>query len=142
MMPRPPVRALAVAALLTIAGAAITVTRGAGAWGTVLLVVGIVLILGGVALALLAFAAPRGQRVVVLLDEEGYRVDGPAGVRIGKWATITRVTATPGRLTLYQGDRERLHLVSAAGPTTQLDALGEAISRRLDAHRGYKTFEG
>ena len=143
MTPRPPVRALALAAVLAIAGAASIVAPVGGVWGTVLVVLGVVLLGFALALGVLAFAAPRRQQVVIRVDDEGYRVDAPGGVRQqGDWAAVTRVTATPGRLTLHRGDHERVHLVSPAGPIQEMDALGEAISRHLDANRGYRTFEG
>lgn len=142
MTPRPPVRALALAAVLAIAGAASIVAPLGGVGGAILVVFGAVLLVCALALGLLAFAAPRRQQVVIRVDDEGYRVDAPGGVRQGDWAAVTRVTATPGRLTLHRGDHERVHLVSPAGPTQEMDALGEAISRHLDANRGYRTFEG
>ncbi|MFT3876603.1 MAG: hypothetical protein QM708_09305 [Propioniciclava sp.] len=142
MTPRPPVRALALAAVFAIGGAALIVAPTPGVWRTIFAILGGLVLLVAVLLGLLAFAMPRRQRVTVSLDDAGYRVDGPSGVRVGTWASVTRVTAVPGRLTLHQGDNERIHLVSPGGPTLQMDALGEAISRRLDANRGYTRFEG
>ena len=108
MTPRPPVRALALAAVLAIAGAASIVAPVGGVWGTVLVVLGVVLLGFALALGVLAFAAPRRQQVVIRVDDEGYRVDAPGGVRQqGDWAAVTRVTATPGRLTLHRGDDRR-----------------------------------
>jgi len=142
MTPRPPVRALALAAVLAIAGAVLIVVPVGGVGGIVLTVAGAVLLVCALALGLVAFAVPRRQKVVIRVDDEGYRVEAPGGVRQGEWSAVTRVTASPGRLTLHQGERERVHLVSPAGPTHEMDALGEAISRHLDANRGYRTFEG
>ncbi len=141
MTPRPPVRALALAAALAIAGAVSIVVPLGGAVGTILVVVGVVLLMGALVLGALAFAVPRRQQVVIRVDDEGYRVDASGGVRQGDWASVTRVTASAGRLTLHRGENERVHLVSPAGPTHEMDALGEAISRHLDANRGYRAFD-
>lgn len=113
-----------------------------GGWRTLLIVVGIVLIVGAAALILAALAAARRQQVTVSLDEDGYRVDGAGGVRQGQWSDVTRVTASTGRITLHQGDDERVHLVSSAGQVPELDAIAQAISARLDDNRGYQVWAG
>ena len=139
---RPPVRAFAVAAALAILGAVVAVLPVPGLWQTLLIILGLVLIVGAVGLVVAALTASRRQRVLVELGDSGYRVDGPGGVRSGQWADVTRVTASPGRITLHQGDDERVHLVAAGGQTPELDAIATAISKRLDAHRGYQLWEG
>lgn len=140
--PRPPVRAFAVAAVLALLGAGAVVVPVTGVAQTVLVVVGIVLLVLAALLLVLAFTSSRRQKVTVHLDESGYRVDSPSGVRLGAWADVTRVTTAPGRITLHQGDDERVHLVAPAGQLPQFEAIEQAISQRLDDDRGYTIWEG
>ena len=100
------------------------------------------LIVAAAALLGAAFAASRRQQVVVELDEAGYRVDSPAGVRAGTWKDATRVTTAPGRITLHQGADERVHLVAPQGQLPEFDAIVKAVSEHLDADRGYTVWEG
>ncbi|MFV0451895.1 MAG: hypothetical protein ACK5LS_06575, partial [Propioniciclava sp.] len=66
---RPPVRAFVLAAVLTLGGAALAVAASQFAWPGALVVLGIVLIVLGVALLGLAAAAAQRQEVTVVLDE-------------------------------------------------------------------------
>ena len=140
--PRPPVRAFAVAAVLALVGAGVAVIPAPGLWQTLLIICGLVLIVGAIVLVVAALSAARRQRVMVELGEQGYRVDAPDGVRTGTWADVKRVTAAPGRITLHQGDDERVHPVVPSGQTPQLEAIAAAISKRLDDDRGYQVWEG
>ena len=140
--PRPPARAFVLAAALSVTGAVLAVLPLEGALRWVLVVLGILLIAAAGLLMGLAVASMRRQRVVVVLDDDGFRVDSPTGVRSGAWAEVTRVTAAPGRITLHQGETERVHLVAAAGKLPQFDAIAHAISQRLDDDRGYQIWQG
>ena len=141
--PRPAVRAFAIAAVAVLAGAFLLVGSSAWAWGTIGVVAGIVIMVGGVALALAAIVAARRQRVVVTLNAEGFLVVTPQSEpHSGTWASVTRVTAAPGRLTLHQGGERRVHLIAPAGSSADLDALGVAIGRQLDVDRGYSAYLG
>lgn len=142
IVPRPSVRAFAVAAALALACVALLLVPTDGVLRTVLVVGGIVLLALAGALIGLAVATARRQRVTISLDEAGYRVDSPAGVRGGTWKDVTRVTAGPGRITLHQGDAERVHLVAPDGRLPQFEALAGAISKRLDDDRGYRIWTG
>lgn len=139
---RPPVRAFAVAAALAVVGAIVAVIPAPAQWQTLLIILGLVFIVGAVVLVVAALTASRRQRVLVALTRSGYRVDGPSGVRTGTWEDVTRVTASPGRITLHQGDDARVHLVAPGGQTPQLHAIASAISRRLDDNRGYHVWQG
>ena len=142
IVPRPPVRAFALAAVLALAGAGALIITSEGWLRPMLIVVGIALVVLAVLLLALALAGVRRQRVTVHLDAAGYRVASPAGVRSGAWADVTRVTTTPGRITLHQGDAERVHLVAPSGQVPQFEAIEQAISKHLDADRGYTIWEG
>ncbi|MFV0453288.1 MAG: hypothetical protein ACK5LS_13790, partial [Propioniciclava sp.] len=108
------------------------------AWPGALVVLGIVLIVLGVALLGLAAAAAQRQEVTVVLDEDGYAVVEPAGTRRGRWEEVTRVTGVPGRITLHRSADERVVLVVAVDRSDQLDEVAADIARRLDAQRGYR----
>ena len=141
--PRPAVRAFAIAATAFLLGALLLVGSVAWEWGVVGMGAGVLLMLGGVALAVAAVVAARRQRVVVILDAEGFEVVMPRGEpQAGTWASVTRVTAAPGRITVHQGGDRRIHLIAPSGSDADLDALGIAISRHLDANRGYSTYRG
>lgn len=142
IVPRLPVRAFALAAVLALVAAGLVVVPLDGVLRTVLVVVAVVLFVLAALVVGLAFAASRRQRVTVNLDEDGYRVDTPAGVRLGTWKDVTRVTTAPGRITLHQGEEERVHLVAPTGQVPQLDAIAQAISKRLDDDRGYQIWQG
>ncbi len=142
IVPRPPVRAFALAAVLAVVGAALVVVPADGAPRIILVVLGIVLFVAAALLVGLAWAASRRQRVTIELDADGYRVDAPTGMRVGTWKDVTRVTTAPGRLTLHQGEAERVHLVAPNGRVPQLDEIAEAVSKRLDDDRGYTIWEG
>lgn len=139
LRPRPAVRAFGVAAALALAGASLTV--GAAAWGWPLAwgVVGIVVIAAGLALVVLAVLAARRQQVVIELDAAGYRIAEPQGQRAGAWGDVTRMTGSPGRLTLHHGGAERVQLFVTPDRADELDVVAADIARRLDASRGYTT---
>lgn len=141
--PRPAVRAFAIAAVLALLGALVLAGDSLWGWGVVAVVVAVVLVVAAVALVGLAIAAAARQGVTVELDDDGFRVRPLSGTEhSGRWSEVSRVTAAPGRLTLHSGDEKRVHLIAPPGSSADLDALGQAIGRRLDANRGYRTFEG
>lgn len=141
MKPRPPVRAFALAALLVVLGAALAVLPDALHWPVALIVLGVVLIVAGLGLLWVAVNAMRTMRVRVVLDDQGFRVEGPGEPRQGSWTDITRVTRSPGRITLHRRDGGQTHLVVPRGGSADLAALGADIVRRLDASRGYRQSE-
>lgn len=143
MRPRPPVRAFAVAAGLSLLAALLIVGSQAWAWGTWALVVGVLVALAALALVALAVVAGRQQQVRVELDEDGFTVTSPGRERrMGSWAQVTSVTGVPGRITVHTGPEERVHLLAPLASQHELDALGEAIGRRMDAQRGFTRYEG
>jgi len=140
--PRPAVRAFGLAALLAVAGAALAVGASASGWTVVLTALGVLLLGLGVALLAAALVAAVRQTVTIELDDAGYRVVEPGGgVRTGEWATVTKVTGAPGRLTLHSGEDQRVHLLAPPGAQEALDELAADIGRHLDHQRGFRTLE-
>lgn len=140
LVPPPPVRAYAIAGLVALVGAGLTVTARASGWGTGVVAIGLALLATGVVLLVAAVLAIRRLRVRVHLFDDGFRVTGPAGEREGAWSDIIKVTlsADGHRLTLHHTPERRTYLVTPHGPNDpELERLGMAIARRLDADRGY-----
>jgi hypothetical protein len=100
---------------------------------------GVIALLVGLALFVAAWLLARSMRVEVVLDEDGYRVEGPAKGEKGTWAEVGKVTLGVDRITLHRLDGARVQLVVAHGGRADLDALGRDIAARLDADRGYST---
>ncbi len=136
--PRPPVRAFGLAALLVVLGASLAVLADLLGWHVAVTVMGVVAILAGAGLVWLAINAVRAMQVRVVLDDAGYRVEGPGAPRAGLWADVTRVTRAPGRITIHLRDGSLTHLVVPHGGSADMAAIGADIVRRLDASRGYR----
>lgn len=141
LVPRPPLRAYALAGLIAAAGALLSVMAAASGWGVGLVVLGLAVLVAGVALLGVAAAAAARMRVRVALTEAGYHVTGPGGERSGTWADVQRITlaADGNRLTLHHAADRRTLLVTPRGAhDPELERLGEAMGRHLDADRGYR----
>lgn len=140
--PRPPFRALFIAAGATIVGAGLVVLTLVNAWHWVVLALGIIVLIGGIVLFLAGLAATGRGRVAITFTDDGYRLDGAGGGEGGRWETVTRVTQTDdGRqVTIHNGPDERHRLVFAPGSTGQVDELLGDMTRRLDAAKGYTNF--
>ncbi len=133
LRPVPPLRAYALAAVLSALGAVVLVAgmMSGSIWidalGALILASGLVL-LGATALSV------RRYRVSVDLDEHGYAIHGSVGDQVGSWADVTRVTrsADGNQLTFHQGDERRTVLVGRGVTTLEGD-----VARYLDMNRGY-----
>lgn len=137
MKPRPPVRAFGVAAVLALVGLGFFMAPELFGWHDILRAIGIVFIVLGFGILALAVVAMQRMRVEIILDDDGYRVIGPFGVRTGGWADVVRVTRATGQIILYDHDERRTVIAMPRGGAGDLDALGADIARHLDAHRGY-----
>ena len=141
--PRPAVRAFGLAAVGFLLGAVAVVGGSAWGWGVPGTAVGAALMVAGLALAALAVTSARRQAVTVTFDADGFRVQDPSGrEHVGTWASVNRVTAAPGRITLHEGDERRTHLIAPSGSGTDLDAIAAAIGQHLDSDRGYTAYLG
>jgi len=136
--PRTPVRAFVLAAVLSMAGAALITLSAARAWAQVWMWVSAVVLLAGVLLLVTALASMRRLRTYVELDDQGWEVRTPGGTRRGQWSDVTKVTiAVSGdRLTMHHRDGTRTHIVAPA-PTEEMQSMASDIATRLDANRGY-----
>lgn len=133
----PQVRALALAAVLMLLGVVVVLMAQLIDANPLLLVIGLVVI--GFGFALLGGVAwvTRAARVRVVLDEDGYAIEGRGTTETGKWSDVGRVTRGNDRITLHHKDGTRVQLVVARSASADLDALGADIAQHLDADRGY-----
>jgi hypothetical protein len=133
LRPVPPLRAYALAAILSAIGAVLLV---AGLMGNSIWVVALGALFMSCGLVLLGatLASVRRYRVSVDLDEHGYAIHGSVGDQSGSWDDVTRVTrsADGNQLTFHQGDERRTVLVGRGVTTIEGD-----VARYLDINRGY-----
>ena len=135
---RPPLRALALASTLMVIGLVLLLMSHLQGWHLALMLIGTLALLLGVGLLAASLAMARSMSVDVVLDSEGYRVQGGGTNETGRWADVSRVTMSDGQLTLYGVDGSALRLMLARSSVADLDALGADIAKRLDADRGYR----
>lgn len=136
---RPPVRAFAVSAGLALAGGLCLLVGDQLGWGILGLIAGWLLLCLAVVLAGLGLYAMRSMRVQVELSAAGYAFRRGRQVTAGRWADVVRATGSErgDRITLHHGDDTRTVLAAPGGPGPVMNELANAISRHLDADRGY-----
>jgi hypothetical protein len=138
----PPVRALALASVVAVVGAALTVGSRALGLGPVVLVMGVAGLLLAAAVTLAVIILVTRVRSTLLLDPHGITVIRGRRTDHLPWSDINRVHLAGPRLTFVTepaGDAG----VSVINPRGRTDptfvALVAAIRGRLDADRGYRT---
>jgi len=130
---------MAVAALLAVAGAALIVAGAATRLPGAVIVLGWVLLVGAVALVVVATVSWRRMRVSIELTDDGYVITGPDAREEGTWDEVTKVTQSPTTLVIHHGPERRVRLVSQRGVTAEMVHLTGDLARRLDASRGYSS---
>jgi Bacterial PH domain len=138
----PPIRTLAIAALVAIVGAALMVGSRALSLGPVVLVVGAAGLAFAIALALAGVILASRLRSTLVLDTDGITlVRGRRTERL-PWSDIESVRLTGPRLTFLTKTASGT-AVSVINPRGRTDpvfaALVTAIRDRLDVDRGYRT---
>jgi hypothetical protein len=133
-----PVRALAIAAVTAVVGAGLAVASRMLDLGAVVLGVGLVGIGLALALVVAALVLEARARTDLSLQSDAVTVRRAGQAQRVAWADIDNVTLTGPRLTLV---RKSGNPVVVVNPRTPADptftALLAALSRRLDADRGY-----
>jgi hypothetical protein len=142
LTPAPPIRTLAIASFVAIAGAALMVASRALSLGPVVLVVGAVGLAFAIALALAGVILASRLRSTLVLDTEGITlVRGRRRDRL-PWSDIQSVRLTGPRLTFLTKTASGAD-VSVINPGARTDptfaALVTTIRDRLDVDRGYRT---
>ena len=138
----PPVRALAIAAVVAMVGAALIVGSRALGLGPVVLAVGVAGLGLAVALSVAALILVARLRCTLVLDTDGIAVIRARRTNRLAWSDIDKVSLTGPRLTLVTkaSDGADVSVVNLRGqrdPT--FISLARAIRGRLDADRGYRT---
>ena len=133
LRPVPPLRAYALAAVLSATGAVVLVA-GLMSDSIWIVALGALILSSGLVMLGAAAASVRRYRVTVDLDEHGYAIHGSVGDQSGAWDEVTRVTrsADGNQLTFHQGDERRTVLVGRGVTTIEGD-----VARYLDINRGY-----
>jgi len=138
------VRALAIASGSALLGAVLVVLWAARSLTVVLLVVGLLLLVFGVALALAAVLAHRRLRQTVVLTDNGISVRARGRTRTVPWADVRHVNLQGVQLVLELADGEGEPLQVTNPRRSSESAFSELLAQitvRLDANRGYRKFE-
>lgn len=135
--PRPPLRGFFLAAILCVVGAGVLVASVVLDWGVIAGTAGGVVLVLGLILFLVGFAAMRVRRSVLLFTDEGYELAGPHGTQIGKWVDVGRVTQAGQRMTITSRKGKKTQLLFAPSAAAQFDEMRRDMVKRLDAARGY-----
>jgi hypothetical protein len=138
----PPVRTLAIAALMAIIG--VTLMVGSRAWGLgpVVLVLGIACLAFAVALALVGLILVNRLRSTLVLDDDGITVIRGRRTERLTWSDIDSVNLVGQRLTFHtkRAGRPRVTVINpGSGTDPTFTSLIRVIRGRLDASRGYRT---
>jgi uncharacterized membrane protein len=140
LTPPPPVRALAIAAVTALVGAALMVVSQVLDLGPVVLVVGLVGLVLAVILAVAALALGVRARAQLVLEAEAVTVRRSGQQSRVPWSDIDTVTLTGPRLTLVRKSGADVVVVNPRTPADPtFAALLAALQRRLDTDRGYRT---
>jgi hypothetical protein len=138
------VRALAIASGSALLGAVLVVLWAARSLTVVLFVVGLLLLVFGVALALAAVLAHRRLRQTVVLTDTGISVRAQGRTRTVPWSDVRQVNLQGLQLVLepVEGNGEPLEVTNPRGSSERaFSELMAQVSVRLDASRGYRPFE-
>jgi hypothetical protein len=137
----PPIRTLAIASLVAIIGAALTVASRALSLGPVVFALGVAGLVFAVALALAGVILVSRLRSTVVLDKNGMTlIRGRRTDRL-PWSDIDSVNLVGRRLTfLTKQASGGVSVINPGSPTDPtFTSLVAAIRSRLDANRGYRT---
>ena len=135
LRPRTPVRAWVLAIVLLGVGVLLIVLGWrAELRNTVLVVIGVVVGLLGLAMAIGAASFVQARTLHVALSPSGFEVNGPGYHKDGAWIDVDAVSATPdgARLVIARGQVDRTFIQSPGGSAdAQMQALRNDIAARL-----------
>lgn len=141
LTPRPPIRAFALSAGAAVLGMGMMVVWGMVDRPVALLVVALVLLLAGVALALAALVLDRRLRSSVVVGEETVTLIRGQRSDVLRWSEIDRVSLHGPRVLFLGKDGLTTQLVNPrSGADPQFLTVVAAIRAKLDNSRGYKNF--
>jgi hypothetical protein len=141
LAPPPPIRSLAISAVVAVVSAAMIVLGAALQLPQVVMIIGIGLIAFAVVLAVVALAFTVRLRTTLILSPQSITIIKGRRRRVVAWSMIDRVKMQGARLLLITkpegGPGATVH---NPRPTTDaaFTALITEIQKRLDADRGYQ----
>ena len=137
---RPPLRPLFIAAVTEVVGALLLVLSRAAELPAVVGVLGVVLLVLGAALVVAALVLTARLQTEVLLEADGLTVVRGGKRRSLPWGEVREVTLEHPRLSVVGDDATSRLVVVNPRPAGDLHfaALAGAVTRRLDAERGYR----
>ena len=139
LKPPPPVRAYGIAAVASLVGAMFLVFSLTNSWHPIVTVLAGVVLLLGIGLLVVAMLATQRNTVRVILDDDGYRVEGSMQSRDGEWRDVSKVTQSiaGGHITIYHGDARRTHLLFPGGGDAEVIriVLDDVTARIVAAKR-------
>lgn len=138
LKPRPPLRAFAIAAVLSLVGAVLLVLALQNSWHVIVAVLAGLTLAGGIVLFAIAVVAMGWLGVRITLTDEGYHISGTNQEHHGRWDDVTKVTqAIEGaHVTIYHGNVRRTHLIFPGGPAQeQMPEVVAEITKRLTKGR-------
>jgi hypothetical protein len=140
----PPVRSLAISAVVAVIAAALIVLTSAFQLPGAVAIAGIVIMIFAFALAVVALLLTVRLRTFLILDSQSITIIKGRRRRILDWSMIDSVRLQGARLKLItkrQGGAD----VTVVNPRSAADAtftaLAADIGRRLDADRGYQRLQ-
>jgi hypothetical protein len=141
LAPPPPIRSLAISAVVAVVSAAMIVLGAALQLPQVVMIIGIGLIAFAVVLAVVALAFTVRLRTTLILSPQSITIIKGRRRRVVAWSMIDRVKMQGARLLLItkpEGGPDAT--VHNPRPTTDaaFSALITEIRKRLDADRGYQ----
>ena len=139
LRPRPAIASFAAAAVATVLGCVLLALHGMRVGGSVLMVVGIALLIFGIALAGSALLYATRLRTVIELDTQSITIRRGSRHRRLQFTEIKNVSLDGSRLILHTKppteDAIMINPRSADDPS--FTSLIATLSQRLDASRGY-----
>ena len=136
LRPQTPVRAWVIAGLALVAGGAALLAGWPEPRKLVLMVIGALVGVAGLALAITAAVFLQTRTLHITLSPDGYEVSGPGYHKSGAWIDVDAVSATPdgSRLVIARGRVDRTFIQAPGGkPDDQMRAITDDISRRMQA---------
>ena len=139
---RTPVRAWVISGLASIGGAVLLVVASSLNWPLPFLILGMVLMLFGLALSTAALFAKSRYQTTLLVERDRLTLINGRRRRVLNWTEVSDVSIQGPHLVLSpteEGGRREIVLFDTRQAGTPLfEDLMQALRNRLDASRGYK----
>lgn len=139
LRPKAPVRAWLLAIVLVVGGGVAAMAGSSEPRTVWLIVLGVVLLVAGVALGITSVAFVSSRTLHIVLSSEGFEVTGPSYHKSGAWIDVDSVSTTPdgARLVIAQGRVDRTYIQVPGGTAdARMRQITADIAARLNALEG------